>query len=304
MNPMMIAPIIAFLFIVGIAAVILLVYFSLRTKRATEEADLGEFQFVLLPEGESITGIVTLARSLVSDQYLQTLVDAGKLKDESAKKLSVAFEKLFFYAIKNGRVRYLFVSRFNIESPQYHVPIRQIFSFPFGFRSHRMVVADSKSTQRAGWEIRNITPYERGKKLDTEAWKEVCDVGDCAASLKEAAIRLQNEQPWKEVALAVRHELDEALGRLENVTTERDKALLALSTKPLLQSETPVQEVRTGGGIPFWRIVISIIMGAAAQWLILPALWPTIDPTVYSIIICGVTFFAYPWVHSKLSEVL
>jgi len=294
----------AALFIIGIVAVILMVYFSLRTKRATHESDLGQFQFVLLPDGESITGIITLARSLISDQHLQALVDSGHVKEDSAKKLSEVFGKLHFYAMKMGRGRMLFVSRYNIEDPKYHVDIKQIFSFPFGFRSHRLVIADSKATQRAGWDVRIITPYERGKAFDPKDWKSLCDIGDCAAAVKEAAIRIQNELPWKEVASAIRHELDEAQSKLAEVTSERDSALLALSTKPLLQSETPPTTTVSGGGIPFWRIVVAIAVGALAEWVVIPWGWPRIDPTIYSIIIAGATFVVYPWVAKKLSDVL
>jgi len=302
-NSLSFLPMLAALFIVGIVAIILAVYFSLRTKRATAESDLGQFQFVLLPDGESVTGIITLARSLVSDQHLQSLVDSGHVKQESAKKLSETFSKLHFYAMKMGRARLLFVSKYNIEDPKYHVDIKQIFSFPFGFRSHRLVIADSKSTQRAGWDVRIITPYERGKTFDPQTWKQVCDIGDCAAAVKEAAIRIQNEQPWKEVATAIRHELDEAQTKLAEVTSERDSALLALSTKPLLQSETPPTTTVSHGGIPFWRIVVAVVVGAIAQWVIIPWGWPRIDPTLYSIVIAGATFVVYPWFVSKLSDV-
>jgi len=303
-NSLSFLPMLAALFIIGIVAVILMVYFSLRTKRATHESDLGQFQFVLLPDGESITGIITLARSLISDQHLQALVDSGHVKEDSAKKLSEVFGKLHFYAMKMGRGRMLFVSRYNIEDPKYHVDIKQIFSFPFGFRSHRLVIADSKATQRAGWDVRIITPYERGKAFDPKDWKSLCDIGDCAAAVKEAAIRIQNELPWKEVASAIRHELDEAQSKLAEVTSERDSALLALSTKPLLQSETPPTTTVSGGGIPFWRIVVAIAVGALAEWVVIPWGWPRIDPTIYSIIIAGATFVVYPWVAKKLSDVL
>jgi len=301
-NSLSFLPIVALLFILCIVSVILMVYISLRTKRATHESDIGQFQFVLLPDGESITGICTLARTLVSDQYLQTLVDSGHVSDASAKKLSATFSKLNFYAIKNGRAKILFVSKFNIEDPKYHVDIKQIFAFPFGFRSHRLVIADSKASQKAGWDIRVITPYERGKEFDPKTWKEVVDIGDCAAAVKEAAIRIQSEQPWKEVAAAIRHELDEAQNKLAEVTSERDSALLALSTKPLLQSETPPQTTVTGGGIPFWRLVVTVAAAAIGQWVIFPSIWPHTDPTVYSILLGGATFILYPIVTRKLSE--
>lgn len=112
-------PIIVFFAIVGIVLIILLIFALGKTKPATAEARIGQYNIILLPDGKSLSGLVTLAKKEVSPSLLYDLVRGTVISKEHAEDLADVFKDLYFYAMRSGRRKYLICSSQNLESPKY-----------------------------------------------------------------------------------------------------------------------------------------------------------------------------------------
>jgi hypothetical protein len=300
-TPISFLPIIVFLVVVGIAGIIVLMWYLSRTKAATTEARIGQCEIVILPSGDRITGLTSLARSLVKQEYLQILAQAERITDTQAKQMNKAFEDLFLYGIRGkGRGKHLIVSTENIEEPKFSIPLGQVFELPFGYVTRRLVVADGVSTERQGWTVHTIHPRNVQVEILGAERKAMTDIGEAAASVKEAAIRLQKEMPWREVAIAREKQLHEAHEQIAEISHENSDLKLALANKPLLEAERPPEVVVPSKGMSLGRLIVAGIVGVAFQISIIPYFRPEMDPLPYAIVAAVVGFVAWPWVYEHL----
>jgi len=301
--PLSILPILVFLVCIGIVALIVLMWYLGRTKAATSEARLGQFEIVILPSGDRITGLTTLARSLVKQEFTQVLAQTGQITNDQASTLNKTFDKLFFYAVKgHGRGKFLIVSNESIEDPHFAVPLEQVFELPFGYITRRLVVADGVRTERAGWQVFTINPRRTDVEILGQTYTSMVNIGEAAACVKEAAIRLKNEIPWREVADAQGKQLSEVNNRVAELNYENQELKLALANKPLMEIEVPGQAQATAAGGGWTRIIVTGIAFAATHFGVVPYLMSGADPLPYSIVVALVTLFTWPWIHSKLKK--
>jgi hypothetical protein len=299
--PISFLPIIVLLVVVGIAGIIVLMWYLSRTKAATTEARIGQFEIDVLPSGDRVSGLTSLARSLVKQEYLQVLAQAERITDAQAKQMNKAFDDLFLYAMRGkGRGKQLIVSTENIEDPKFSIPLGQVFELPFGYVTRRLVVADGMSAERQGWKVYTIHPRNVQVEILGAERKTMTDIGEAAASVKEAAIRLQKEMPWKEVAAAREKQLHEAHERIAEISHENSDLKLALANKPLLEAERPPEIEVPSKGMSIGRLIFTAIVGVAFQISIIPYFRPEMDPLPYTIAAAVVSFIAWPWVYEHI----
>jgi len=294
-----------FLITISVIGLLVLLWFLSRTKTVTTEARLGQFEIIILPSGDRITGLTSLARGMVKEEYLQTLAQTERITDQQAKDMNAAFEKLFFYGIRSGRRRILVVSNQNIESPAYSIPLEQVFELPFGYVTRRLVVGDGVSAElpRAGWRVYTINPRNvQVEDLVGERYKNMVNIADAAGCVRDAAIRIQKEIPYREIAAAREHQLEEANANLAKMSHKLGLTQMALANKPLLETPSiPIPESKVSAKTMSWdRIVVPIIAFFISQYAV-PFIKPDIlDPTPYSIGIAALLFLFYPWIKSKI----
>jgi hypothetical protein len=297
--PIDILPALVLLAGVLVLSLIVLMWYLSRTKAATTEARVGQYEIIMLPSGDRVTGLTSLARGLVKQQFTQVLAQTEHMTAAQAKQLQDVFDTLYYYGIRgHGRGKFLIVSDQNIEDPHYAVPLEQVFELPFGYVTRRLVIADGVQTQRAGWTVFSISPRDIETEILGERYTAMANVGEAAACVKEAAIRLQKEMPWREVANARERQLAEAHDEIAEISHENSDLKLALAKKPLLEAERP-PEVKLGvKGIFTWdRLLLPLIVAGACHLFIFPQFWPDIkDPLPYSIGIGVLTFFLWPWI--------
>jgi hypothetical protein len=298
LAPIGILPILVLLVGILVISLIILMWYLSRTKAATTEARVGQYEIIVLPSGDRITGLTSLARSLVKQEYTQVLAQTGRVTEDQAISLNQVFDQLYYYGIRGkGRGKYLIVSDQNIEDPHYSIPLEQVFELPFGYITRRLVVADGVRTERAGWIVYSISPRNIESEIVGERYTAMANVGEAAACVKEAAIRLQKEMPWREVALARERQLNEAHAEIATISNKNSDLELALAKKPLLESEHP-PEIKTGiKSIFTWdRILIPLSIAGVFHLWIFPQFRPDIlDPLPYSIGIGVLMFFLWPW---------
>jgi hypothetical protein len=293
-------PMLVTLALAGVIGMIVMMWYLSKTKAATTEARLGQFEIIVLPSGDRITGLTSLARGLVKQQFTTVLAQAERLTAVQAKDLNKAFDDLYFYGVSSGRGRFLIISDKNIEDPDYSIPLDEVFELPFGYVTRRLVVADGVSTERAGWKVytlavRNIKTEIVGKQYET-----MINIADAAACVREAAIRIQKEMPWREVALAREKQLGEAYVKIADISHENSDLKLALANKPLLEREAPPKPQITAKAMSWGRIIWSVIVGGGFLYFS-PMVKPDIgDPTMYAIGVGFVLFIFYPWISAKL----
>jgi hypothetical protein len=297
-----ILPVLVLLAGVLVVSLIVLMWYLSRTKAATTEARVGQFEIIVLPSGDRITGLTSLARGLVKQEFTQVLAQTGRISGDQAKGLNKVFDQLFYYGIRGkGRGKYLIVSDQNVEDPHYSVPLEQVFELPFGYVTRRLVVADGVRTERAGWIVYSISPRNIEAEIIGERYTAMANVGEAAACVKEAAIRLQKEMPWKEVAVAREKQLSEAHAEIAKISHELSDRNLALAKKPLLEAERPPEAPSIKGIFTWGRVLVPLVVAGACQLFIIPQWRPDIlDPLPYSIGIGVVTFFVWPWLKTHV----
>lgn len=291
-------PMMATLLVVGIVGMLILILALSKTKTATNEARLGHFEIILLPSGKRLKGIVTLARGLVSPMLTYTLAKEKVISRDQADILQENFKKLHFYGLKMGR-RYLIVSSANLEDPQYALVTSQVFSFPFGYVSHRLVIGDAVETERAGWKIVVIDPRNLETNVTPATFETMINIGDASASVNEAAIKLKKELPWKKIAKARESQLEDVHKKLAEKTAEVTVSKTALASKSLFDEEEKTEELGKAkeGGITFFRLFAGAFAAAATFYLI--PLWFMADPVLPAVIM-GVGVFLF---YNKLLKI-
>lgn len=297
-------PMLATLIVISAFGFIVLIIALSRTKTATKEARIGHYKFILLPSGKQLSGVLTLARGLVSEEYTYELARTKTIKDDEAKKLQEAFDKFYFYALRSGR-KYLIVSAANLESPEFAKVLGETFDFPHGFIAKRLVVGDSVETERGGWKIVVITPRSLTTDLSPETFGEMAALGDAAACVKELAVRVKKELPWKEVAEARERQLKEAQNKFAESEAEKAEMRIALGREKLLVSTGLPLEAKTKmsitRGFPLWRVLVSFIASLFGAYLILQY-YPQQDPMIPAGVIFIVALLLYPAVKKRLSK--
>lgn len=302
-------PLVVALIAVLSVVIVLLVWFSARSKRATDETDIGHYCFAFT-NGEYIEGETTLANGLVKDEYLHSLTSKKHITEEDAKKLHDAFIKKFrFYALKSGRERYLIMSTVSIEDPTIAINLDQRFIMPLGYRSSRLIMAKVVSTVRAGWQIRIITPIEHTSEfLSAEKADVLKSLGEAAASIKIAAIRILEEAPWQELAEAREKEMNALHKKIQVIKGELSLTKMALARKPLQENNVSgdfkLEELGNKGFLSFGRIVFTVAIFAVCYLWIVKMISPTIDVFWTSFIVSAVGFFLYSWIKDKIFGLL
>lgn len=307
LGPLSDYPMIAVVLLLGVVGVLILIFALTKTKVATNEARVGQFEIILLPNGKRLTGLVTLARKEVSPEFTFELSRNETIKKDEAKKLQETFEELHFYALRSGRDKCLIVSAENLESPEFGLVTSETFVFPFGFVSRRLVIGDATEKKRAGWRVISLSPRNLKTGLSPKVFEKMSDLSDACASIKEAAIRIKKEAPWKEVAHAVENQLKDAHNELATVKGECAKLRLALSSKSLFgEPEKPVKLESIGkeGLLSFWRVVVAVVTFFLC-FTYLPQTFPhIIDPLLPSLVLGAITFALYPRVRDRLKLVM
>ena len=291
---------------IAIAAALIIIagYLTSKTKRATNETDIGNFRFVFT-DGDYLEGQVTLAQKLMSEEYLQLLAAEKHITEDQKKDLLEKFiSKHYFYALKAGRLRYLLVSQVNITDTEYHVPLDQRFVFPFGWQSSRMVLAHSVPSERGGWQVRVITPLSKktGEFVSTEIYKTMQNLGDACAVIKDLAIRIRDDIPYRELVESSRGQLVDAQEKLAIVASERDEAREAAGLTPLSgepQPEGAEASIGKKGGITFGRLVFAIA-AFAVPYLVTALAFPQTDPFLISVGAAIAVFLLYHRVKNRL----
>jgi len=304
LAPIDILPVLVLLAGVLVVSLIVLMWYLSRTKAATTEARVGQYEIIVLPSGDRITGLTSLARGLVKQEFTQVLAQTGRITNVQAKDLHGVFDKLFYYGIRGkGRGKYLIVSDQNIEDPHFAVPLEQVFELPFGYVTRRLVIADGVSTERAGWIVYSISPRNIETEILGERYTAMANVGEAAAAVKEAAIRLKKEMPWKEVAVAREKQLSEAHQEIAKISHEMSDLKLALAKKPLLEAERPPEVIGIKSIFTWGRVLVPLVVAGVCHLFIIPQFRPDIlDPLPYSIGIGVVTFFVWPWIKAHASR--
>lgn len=303
LAPVGIIPYLVLLAGVSVVVAIVLLWYTSRTKAATDEARVGHFEIIILPSGDRVVGLTSLARGLVKQEYTQVMAQTKRITDAQATEMNKVFESLFYYGVRGrGRGKTLIVSDQNIESPHYSVDLEQVLEIPFGYVTRRLVIADGVRTERAGWEVYTISPRDIETEILGEKYTAMANVGEAAASIKEAAIRIQKEMPWREVAVAREKQLTEAHKQIAAVSNENSDLKLALAKKPLLEAERPPEQPTPLRSIfTLDRILIPLIVAGAFQIYIFPTWRPDIlDPLPYSIVLGVVAFFIWPWIKQHI----
>jgi len=300
-----ILPIITGIIAISAVLVILAAYFTSKTKRATNESDQGYFNFVFT-NGEFLEGQVTLAQKLMQDEYVQILAAEGHIKNDEAKSLVENYlKKHYFYAFRSGRLKYLIISSVNITDTQYHISLDQRFVFPFGFQSVRMVIANVVVGERGGWQVRNITPLAKGGEFtSTEIYKTMQDLGEAAAVIKQVAIRIKDDIPYREMVESSRDQLREAQQALAEKSAECDLAYQAAGLTPLSggePTETPTP-AKKKGWVTLGRLIAGVICFLVPQFLIVPYFAPSTDPFLISLTAGVIAFLVFPWIRSKFDR--
>jgi len=307
-EPLSEIPIIAALLMVGVIGVLVLIYALTKTKTATDEARIGQYELILLPSGKVISGLATLARKLVSPEFTFDLSRSKTITKDHAKKLQETFDKLHFYAIRGSSGKVLIISSKNLEDPEFAIVVSEKFTFPFGYMPRRLVVGDATETKRTGWKVITIEPRNMKTKVSPKIFETMKDVGEACASVKEAAIRIKKEMPWKEVAKAYEAQLKDAHNEVAKAKGEIGVLRLALGSKPLFgEEEVPIPKVSVGreGLLTFWRVAASVFL-FFVMFSFLPTWLPTIitDPLLPSIAIGVLFFILYPRLVTVLKRVL
>jgi len=296
-------PMLATLMVISTFGFIVLIIAVSRTKTATKEARIGHYRFVLLPSGKELSGVLTLARGLVSEEFTYELARTETIKDDDAEKLQEAFNKFYFYGLRSGR-KYLIVSSVNLESPEFAKVLGETFDFPHGYIAKRLVVGDAVETERSGWKVVVITPRNLTTGLSPTTFGEMASLGDAAACVKDLAIRVKKELPWKEVAKAREIQLKDAQNKFAESEHEKAEMRISLGREQLLvPTETPETKPKMSiiQGYSLWRILFSFIACLFGMYLI-PQYYPQQDPVIPSAVIFIVTLLLYPAVKSHLSK--
>jgi len=292
-------PIIAAVLMISITAFLLVIFVLSKTKPATKEARVGLYDFLLLPSGKQLSGLLSLAEEVVAEHHALELARTKTIKSEQAKQLNDAFGDLFFYGLKSGGDKYLIASSQNLEDPEFAKVMSEEFVFPFGWIAKRMVTGDAGESEREGWHIVSIEPRSWKTNLTSETFEKMVAVGEAAACVKNLAIRIRKDLPYREIAEARGEQLDEAHKALAKSEHEKEEIKLGAAKKSLFGLEggapgaKPAQVVTEG--FSFWRVLVSFI-----SFLVTMALVPTYVPQLgeplipAGIIFFVVLFFVYP----------
>ena len=298
---------IAALLMIGVTTFIILVIALTKTKRATAETQVGQYEFLLLPSGDRLSGLVTLAQGMVSSQYSYDLAAMKQIKPAEATKLKEMFDNLFFYALKSGNSKYLIASSANIESPQYSKVYPDVFVFPFGYVSRRMVIADAvEGAKWAGFKVVTISPMNLETNIKPDTFEKMENIGAIAACIKELSIRAKTEVPWKQIANSRAKQLKEAQDRIAEIEHEMEVMRLAITKERLVTGEGPTEppkpKVTVTAGFSIWRVIVSFI-AFCVTFYFTPMVYPLVDPWLPSIIMFIVMLLViYPVARKLLSR--
>jgi len=297
-------PMIAVLIFVGVFALILIIIALSRTKTATDEARLGHYEILLLPSGHRYSGLLTLASSFVSEEHTFELARTETIRSDDAKKLQNAFGNLHFYAFRDGTSKYLLVSSENIEDVEFAKVVDEVFVFPFGWVSKRLVIGDGVEAEWGKWKVLSIEPRSLLTNLSAETFKTMTNISQAAGCIKDLSIRIKKEMPWKQIARAREKQLSDLQEKFAKSEHQKAELRLAAGKESLFVPE-PTGETKTRvsitQGITFWQVLFSFIAFLTSLYLI-PQQFPQQDPLILSAVVFFITLIAYPKVNKFFSK--
>ena len=311
-------PIVTALIAIVIFVVLLLIVFLSKTKTATNEARLGNYEIIVLPNGNRYSGMMTLARRLVNTEKTHFLYTAEKISEETAKKLDDVFTDWNFYAMKQGNRKVLIVSSKDLQSEQYSVTTDQIFSIPYGYSSQRLVIADGITVERAGWLVVSILPRPLDPELQPETSKQLTEIGEMSATITSLYVKASVERPYKVISENLEKQLHDAQEKLTKEASEKEMYRMAAAKKPLISIEPEIEPEteRESKGLDIQRIAITVLVGVLSYLFILPPIlnimFPPIpntpyvptDPFIPAILVCVAVFIFYERLKSLVLGIL
>ena len=254
-----------------------------RTRPATEEPVIGNYQIHMMGTGVLLEGIMTTARTAIKDNYVNRLVDLGP-KVENFLKL---IRQQHIYAIRDGNDKVLIISDKNLESQEYADSAEgSKWVFPFGVVSYRhvyaygQIITDEAETLfnffEPDWDA-VVCLYPKHLptgRIDFSTASKLTEVVEGVALIKTAALARQELEARDEVINLQADRLDEAYDRLGEQTDKAHLFQQRASLQSPFAGEKEEEEEEEGFLPSITRTRFLVIVAAAALgYMKLPEYW-------------------------------